>query len=322
MNRAQGPQWLIRLGTVAMLSGLVASSALAEVRAVEHPSRGWSVEVEAAPGGKTWTPLEEAVFDEHVLNPGGDLHADGNPSVGIRPTVGLPEAVFAKASPQGFHLIFAKHDGEGWAEYLGLDRTPFSSDINPVLEYDDVGRSMLLWQRTVDVWAVMIGGLSIDGRMWGTQVAEPVGFVPVAMQTDGHEFYMATLNPSWGVIRFRLAAFPFPNGGPALPFPDDTLQLVLLEEVVTGPDEMPRGNDNEPGLGNRPDSSPATLAGLTLKMHRHESTVWADWVTDRGTVEWIAFRSRQIIDRGEEPVRNPGQIDQARERIRRHVEGL
>ena len=46
------------------------------------------------------------------------------------------------------------------------------------------------------------------------------------------------------------------------------------------------------------------------------------WVTDRGTVQWIAFRNREVLDRGEEPFRNQGQVGQARDRIRRLVEGL
>jgi len=315
-------EFLRPLAVIAALSGLATAPLQAEVRAVEHPSRGWSVEIETAEGGRIWTPLVSHVYDEQALNPGGDLHADGRPSVGIRPGVGLPEAVFAKASPQGYHLLFAQHDGERWAKLSELERTPFGSDINPLLSYDDAGRSMMLWQRTVDLWAVMVAGLSIDGQLWGLQVSDPVGFTPLAMQSDGQEFYYVTLAPSWGVLRFRVVAFPFPNGGPALPFPDESLNLFVLEDVPTGADMEPMAADGDPPLGPRPSREPATLAGLTMQMHRHETTVWADWVTDHGTVQWIAFRGRQILDRGEEPFRNEGQVEQARARIRRLVEEL
>jgi hypothetical protein len=306
----------------ATLASLAAASVHAEVRAVEHASRGWTVEVEAAEGGRLWAPLVPHVYDEQVLNPGGDLDADGRPAVGVRPLVGLPEVVFSRASPQGYHMVFAQHDGERWARLTEIGRTNFGSDVNPILGYDDAGRSMLLWQRTVDVWAVMVAGLSIDGQLWDTQVTEPVGFTPIAMQSDGHEFYFVTLNERWGVLRFRLVAFPFPNGGPALPFPDDTLDLLLLDEVPTGLDMEPHAAGGNPPLGPRPSREPATLAGVTMQMHRHEATVWADWVGDDGTVHWIAFRDREVLDRGTEPFRGPGQVDRARERIRRIVEEL
>ena len=308
----------------ALLAGalvLVAASARAEVRAYEHPQRGWTVEVEPGADGRPWAPVVTHEYDAHVLNPGGDLNGDGRPVVGVRPVVNRPEAVWALSSPQGYDLFLAAHDAEGWSLISRITPDTTSDDTNPVLAYDDIGRSMLLWQKTHDVWAVEIAGLSIDGSLWGRQVTEPVGFRPVAMQSDGHEFYYATVNRQWGMLRFRLAAFPFPNGGPALPLPDESLNVVLLEEISTGPDmDLPAAAPQEPHP--RPqDTSPTTLAAVTLEMHRHELTVWADWVTPNGTVQWIAFRGRTVLEQGEEPFRN-GQVGQARDRIRRKVEGL
>lgn len=305
----------------ALLLSLSAAPPLAEVRAVSHPQRGWSVEVEAGPGGRTWAPLVAHEYGPDVLNPGGDLNGDGTPAVGVRPLLDRPEAVWAVSSPQGFDLFLAAHDGEGWEKVARINEDIHSDDTNPVLAYDDVGRSMLLWQKSHGVWAMMIAGLSVDGNLWGERMTEPVGFVPVAMESDGHDFYYATLNRHWGTLRFRLAAFPFPNGGPALPFPDESLNLQLLEEVATGPDmDLPYSASQGPNPGPQ-DRSPATLAGLTLEMHRHEATVWADWVSAESTVRWIAFRGGAVLDRGEEPFRN-GQVDQARQRIRQQVEDL
>lgn len=320
MKRSITTRFLI---LASSLAAIAAGPSFAEVRAVQQGSQGWRVEIEAAEGGRVWTPLTPHSYDEQVLNPSGDLFAHGRPAVGVRPTVGLPEAVYAKMSPQGYHLELAQHDGEGWTRFSHVGRTPGASDTNPVISYDESGRSMLLWQRSVNNWAVMVSGLSIDGRLWGTQAIEPLGFTPIAMKNDGHEFYFVSLSTNSGILRFRLAAFPFPNGGPALPFPDDSLDLLLLDEVATGSDWNPMSEGDAPAPpGPRPNREPATLAGLTLEMHRHAATVWAEWLTDHETVQWVAFRDREVIGRGEQPLRNRNQVAQARARIRRLVEDL
>ena len=57
-------------------------------------------------------------------------------------------------------------------------------------------------------------------------------------------------------------------------------------------------------------------------MHRDADKVWADWVTNQGTVRYIAFRDGMVLDRGSEPLAHPQHVDRARDRIRRHVESL
>lgn len=310
----------ILLVLVAVTS-VVAPTALAEVRAIHHPARGWSVVV-AVEDGRTWTPVPSHDLADDVLNPGGDVGGDGRPAVGLRPGTGLPEALWPRATEHSYELAFAQHDGSSWARTRLVTTEPRADDVNPFLDYDDHGRSLIVWQRLGEVSGVEIAGLSIDGRAWGQETLQPRGWLPVGLQTDGEGFHVATILVAQGLIQFHRADFPFPDGGPALPFPDDTLRISLLAEEVAGQEGPRPRSDDDGGLAPGSDELASTMAATTLEMHRSGRKVWADWVTLADTVRYIAFLDGQVLDRGSEPLRGPNQVGNAREAIRRHVEGL
>jgi hypothetical protein len=313
---------MIRAAAVALCLIGLTSQAVAEVRAVEHPNRGWSIEF-STPRGEIWTPQPAHLFDDHVLNAVGDKNGDGLPAVGVRPTLGTPEAVFAWRTNEVFELVFARHEGLGWGPSRNVTIDATANDISPILAYDDHGRSMLAWQKIGDTSAMMVAGLSLEARLWGQQVSQTGAFRPLVMKSDGEDFYLTGMHLEAGVLRVDHVAFPFPDGGPSLPFPDDTLNRTPIYETFIGAD-LPE----PPGMG--PDSGPreiplnrsASLAAVTMEAHRDGDTVWIDWVTADSSVRWAAFRGPELLEEGEEPFGAPQQIDQARRRIADRVSGL
>jgi len=316
----------MRSGSLVALAlvGLSVGTAHAAVRAVDHPSQGWSVVVEGD-GPGPWTPEPPHAVGLDVLNPAGELRGDGTPALGVRPLVGLPEAVWAAASPRGFDLVHARFDGERWTAPVALTFDVLSQDIHPVIGWDDHGRSMLAWKKVGAEDSVHVAGLSIASLLWGERILEGAGWSPAAIGTDGSGFFVADVNRAMGRLRFQYVAFPFPNGGPALPFPDDSLLTWTAADEDVGADQaglLGMGGGG-PGTGGGPQMDvPATVAASSLQFHRGDDVVWADWVAPDSMVRWVAFRDGQFLDRGAEPYNGPNQIEPARDRIRRTVSGL
>lgn len=114
-----------------------------------------------------WAPVRANADPALLLNPAGDQHLDGRPSIRINPVTHLPEAAWARHTGINSDIAWSRFDGARWSSPLLL--TSDGRSRGPTLWIDRAGnRRLAFWKRgrASDADAVLVTVLPAGETQW------------------------------------------------------------------------------------------------------------------------------------------------------------
>jgi len=268
--------------------------------------------VQAHEGG-IWTPLPRGAKPRSILDPWGDIHGDGPPSVSVSPLTGMPEMVWA-ARRGNSRIQFAAFTGRSWE--ITSVTSNHDENLLPRLVHDAWGNRFVAWvggEATGQVLAsaapaaspVFTRPLALSAL--GATAREP----SLAVREDG-ALLIVWVEVSQDELRLVLAELIPPLdphnillGGGDLPTPIPRMSGGLLLDPrniflsglglpmpiprMSGRIPLPGGHGTEPILhdagGARRSPADYTLAGhpatgtrLRLAVEADLGLVWLTWI--------------------------------------------
>lgn len=110
-----------------------------------------SAVIEMRGGTGIWSPVNGALAGDFslFLNPAGDRHGDGPPSIRMNPVTELPEAVWALRSLRSTEVVWSRFDGASWTAPVAISAG--GRALDPRLWIDGRGnRRVAFWRRGFD----------------------------------------------------------------------------------------------------------------------------------------------------------------------------
>lgn len=142
------PRIFARLTILSLLAAF-AGVASAEVYVVlDSGGRVSDVRVEslADPSApRIWEPSGRAASSSLVLNPNGDLLADGAPEIALHPTTRLPRAVWTRRARGTTDIVTSSFNGRSWSEPIRIHQSNSDNDVSPKITYTHRGVAVVVW---------------------------------------------------------------------------------------------------------------------------------------------------------------------------------
>ncbi len=211
-------------------------SAVIEMRALDAGASG------------IWSPVTATDDFALLLNPGGEAHGDGPPSIRMNPVTQLPEAVWTLRSGRDAEIVWSRFDGTAWTSPVALT-FGIGRSLDPKLWIDAGGnRRVAFWRR---------GHPGEPDGLFATALpdAETQWWVPQRISLEG----VATRHPD---IR------TYPSYGTFLVAEEETPEGLTISvfSLPAADGSTPPQRDSDPWGRQRIHLAGASAAGLDVQL--------------------------------------------------------